>query len=226
LGPFTSYAFDHRFMSFLGDTHPGFAGSVVKAVASGLRSYPPILRALGEQEAADADWGAYEAFRDRMTYLLTPRVASVDSSHPAVVELRVTAPLAARNYRPGQFFRMQTFEAYSEVADGTRLQMPLQTVSGAGVEGDMMRLFVLKGGIGGRLSEHFRPGDPLVLMGPTGAPTEMGRGKTIMVVAGRWGAATGCCISAPSAAPRSPTIRPSWRRPPIRSCGPPPPGSR
>ena len=189
LGPFTSYAHDHRFMSFLGDTHPGFAGSVVKAVASGLRSYPSILRALGEQEAADADWGAYEAFRDRMAYLLTPRVASVDSSHPAVVELRVTAPLAARNYRPGQFFRMQTFEAYSEVADGTRLQMPLQTVSGAGVEGDMMRLFVLKGGIGGRLSEHFRPGDPLVLMGPTGAPTEMGRGKTIMVVAGRWGAA-------------------------------------
>jgi NAD(P)H-flavin reductase len=101
----------------------------------------------------------------------------------------VTAPLAARNYRPGQFFRMQTFEAHSEVARGTRLQMPLQTVSGAGVEGDMLRLFVLKGGIGGRLAERFRPGDPLVLMGPTGAPTEMGAGRTVMVVAGRWGAA-------------------------------------
>jgi len=189
LGPFTSYAHDHRFMSFLGDTHPGFAGSVVKAVASGLRSYPHVLRAMAEQPAADADWEAYRAFRGRMDYLLTPRVASVDSAHPAVVELRVSAPLAARNYRPGQFFRMQTFEAYSEVEQGTRLQMPLQTVSGAGVEGDMMRLFVLKGGIGGRLAERMRPGDPLVLMGPTGAPTEMGSGKTVMVVAGRWGAA-------------------------------------
>ncbi len=189
LGPFTSYAYDDRFMTFLGDTHPGFAGSVVKAIASALRTYPEVMKALRDRGAADRDWEAYRAFRDEMDYLLNPRVASVNSEHPSVVELRVTAPMAARNYQPGQFFRMQTFESQVPVVDGTRLQVPLQTVSGAGVEGDMMRLFVLKGGIGGRLSERLEPGDPLVLMGPTGAPTEMGEGKTVMVVAGRWGAA-------------------------------------
>jgi hypothetical protein len=48
---------------------------------------------------------------------------------------------------------------------------------------------VLQWGAGPRLVGRLRPGDPLVLMGPTGAPTDMPTGRTIMVVAGRWGAA-------------------------------------
>ncbi|MFA9460333.1 pyridine nucleotide-disulfide oxidoreductase [Thiohalorhabdus methylotrophus] len=188
-GPFTSYRADGRYMTFLGDTHPAFSGSVVNAIASGLRTYPHVMTALRDQGPVEADWVAYRAFRERMEYMLAPRVSSMDASHPAVVELRVRAPMAARNFRPGQFFRMQTFESHVPKVADTRLQVPLQTVSGAGVEGDLMRLFVLKGGIGGRLSARLKPGDPLVLMGPTGAPTEMGSGKTIMVVAGRWGAA-------------------------------------
>jgi NAD(P)H-flavin reductase len=106
-----------------------------------------------------------------------------------MTELWVRAPLAARNFRPGQFFRLQTFESTSPVVAGTRLQIPLLTVSGAGIKGDCIRLLVLQWGTGPRLVNRLRPGDPLVLMGPTGAPTEMPEDQAVLVVAGRWGAA-------------------------------------
>jgi NADPH-dependent glutamate synthase beta subunit-like oxidoreductase len=68
-GPFTSYGVHEHRVSFLGDTHPVFHGSVVKAVASGLRTYRgnpgrargigPASHALGGgTQGARADGGA------------------------------------------------------------------------------------------------------------------------------------------------------------------------
>jgi NAD(P)H-flavin reductase len=116
-------------------------------------------------------------------------VAAVDDSHPIVTELWIRAPLAARNFRPGQFFRMQTFERHSPVVAGTRLQIPLQTISGAGVDGDRIRLMLLRWGANARIASRLKPGDPLILMGPTGQAVEEHSGRTYLVVAGSWGAA-------------------------------------
>ncbi len=189
-GPFTSYEGFQRHVTFVGDTHPVFQGSVVKAVASSQRSYPLIMRALEQRPAVeDKQTGDYDAFRKRMDYLLHAEVAEIRCDNPTVTELWVRAPLAARNFRPGQFYRLQTFESLSPVVEGTRLQVPLLTVSGTGVDGDHVRLMVLQGGPGPALVNRLRPGDPLVLMGPTGQPADIPEGKTVLVVAGRWGAA-------------------------------------
>ncbi len=185
-GPFTSYEREGRRVSFLGDTHPVFNGSVVKAIASAKAAWPQVMKAI---LARPAHPQPYTAFRARMADMLIPRVAAVDRSKRGVVELWVRAPLAARNFRPGQFFRLQTFETGSPVVAGTRLQIPLLTVSGAGVEGDLIRLMVLQWGTGPRLVGRLQAGDSLVLMGPTGAPTDIPHGQAIAVVAGRWGAA-------------------------------------
>ena len=48
-GPFTSYRTTGKRVSFIGDTHPTFNGSVVKAVASGLRTYPKIVASFGDR---------------------------------------------------------------------------------------------------------------------------------------------------------------------------------
>ncbi len=187
--PFTSVDADGRFVTFLGDTHPVFHGSVVKAIASAKRSYPEIMAALESAPANDASPADPEAFGERMDALLSPRVAAVDSSNPAVTELWVKAPMAARNFRPGQFFRLQTFESTSPVVAGTRLQIPLMTVSGTGVRGDEVRLLVLQWGPTAKLVARLEPGDPIVLMGPTGAPTDIPHDRTVLIVAGRWGSA-------------------------------------
>ncbi len=186
-GPFTSYQEGGRRVSFIGDTHPAFHGSVVKAIASGMRTYPYVMAAMShEPPGTDLP---HADFLKQMDDLFTARVESVKTDNPAMVELWVRAPMAARNFRAGQFFRLQTFESLSPVIENTRLQIPLITVSGTGVKDDCIRLMVLQWGAGPRLVGRLKPGDPMVLMGPTGAPTDMPSGRTIMVVAGRWGAA-------------------------------------
>ena len=186
-GPFTSYRQEERFVTFIGDTHPVFHGSVVKAIASAKRSYPQVMAALDLRPQPDDT--PYASFREHMAELLTPRVAEIYRDNPAMAEVWVHAPMAARNFRPGQFYRLQTFESNSPVVAGTRLQIPLLTVSGTGVKDDKIRLMVLQWGTGPRLVGRLQPGDPLVLMGPTGAPVDIPDGKTVMVVAGSWGAA-------------------------------------
>lgn len=186
-GPFTSYQQKGYMVTFVGDTHPVFQGSVVKAIASSKRSYPQVMAALALRPPASRSDS--KVFQEKMADLLTPRVSKISHSNPSVVEVWVRAPLAARNFRPGQFFRLQSFESNSPEVEGTRLQIPLLTVSGTGVVDDEIRLMVLQWGAGPRLAGRLQPGDPLVLMGPTGAPTEIPEGETVLVVAGRWGAA-------------------------------------
>ena len=186
-GPFTSHQNQGRLVSFVGDTHPVFNGSVVKAIASSKRSYRQILAALDELPPANV--ADYPQFRASLNEQLVATIAEVNRSNPAITELWVKAPMAARRFRPGQFFRLQTYEATSPLVAGTRLQVPLLTVSGAGVKDDRIRLLVLQWGTGPKLVNRLQLGDPVVLMGPTGAPVDIPQGKTILVVAGRWGAA-------------------------------------
>jgi NAD(P)H-flavin reductase len=187
-GPFTSYTYQDKRISFVGDTHPVFHGSVVKAIASSQRTYPEIIKLL-DQQPEHPERGPHDNFTSLFQQKLSATVDRIDASHPAVVEMWVRAPMAAKNFKPGQFFRLQTFEKHSRVIANTRLQIPLQTVSGAGVNGDCVRLLLLRFGANARIAEQLQPGDPLVLMGPTGAPAELGQQRTVMVTAGAWGAA-------------------------------------
>ncbi len=188
-GPFTSYDRDHRRVSFIGDAHPVFNGSVVKAIASAHRSYPDIIADLMSMPEHRPTHPNSSLFIKSVTDQLTTCVAEIDLKHPVVIELWVRAPMAAKNFQPGQFFRLQTYETSSPKRNGTRLQIPLLTVSGAGVRGDCVRMLLLRFGANAKLAEQLKPGDPIVLMGPTGAPTEIETDKTFLVIAGSWGAA-------------------------------------
>ena len=184
--PFTSFRRGEKRVSYIGDTHPVFNGNVVKAIASAKKSSRFVMEALDrlpENTLSNKDLAL------TMQDGLTATIQSIDASNPTVCEVWIKAPMAAKNFKPGQFFRMQTFETGSEIVEGTRLQIPLLTVSGTGSTDDAIRLLVFQWGTGQRLIPSLKPGDKVVLAGPTGAPTDLPSGKTILVVAGRWGAA-------------------------------------
>jgi NADPH-dependent glutamate synthase beta subunit-like oxidoreductase/NAD(P)H-flavin reductase len=178
---------DGRFVSFFGDLHPSFFGNVVKALGSTKQGFPMISRVLAKRAPANTDPDA--AFVRRLDADLRPTVHEVKRLTPTIVEVVVKAPAAARRFQPGQFYRLQNFETLAPVADGTRLQMEGLALTGAWVDRarGLVSTIVLEMGGSSDLCAILQPGEPVVLMGPTGAPTHIVPGETVLFAGGGLG---------------------------------------
>ena len=108
---------------------------------------------------------------------------------PTIVELIVEAPAAARRFRPGQFYRLQNYATLAPVARETRLQMEGLALTGAWVDPErgLVSTIVLEMGGSSNLCAVLAPGEPVVLMGPTGAPTHIVANETTVLVGGGLG---------------------------------------
>ncbi len=175
---------DGRAVSFFGDLHPSFAGNVVKAMGGAKQAYPLVSRLLAERPpAADTDLG------ERANRELRARVHDVLRLTPTIVEVVVEAPAAARAFRPGQFYRLQNFESRSLRRKGTVLAMEGLAMTGAWVDRErgLLSTIVLEMGGSSDLAAKLAPGEPVVLMGPTGAPTGIPQGETVLLAGGGLG---------------------------------------
>lgn len=183
----TSINEDGRAISFFGDLHPSFAGNVVKAFGSAKQGYPVVSRMLEHVVPANQD--STEAFFRRFNEGFRAEVVEVRRLTPTIVEVIVRAPVAANAFQPGQFFRLQNFEARSRTVEGTTLAMEGLAMTGAWVDREkgLVSVIALEMGGSSDLCASLRPGEPVVLMGPTGTPTETPAGETVMLVGGGLG---------------------------------------
>jgi NADPH-dependent glutamate synthase beta subunit-like oxidoreductase/NAD(P)H-flavin reductase len=177
---------DGRAVSFFGDLHPSFSGNVVKAMASAKQGYPVVSRVLARRAPAAPDAATLIAELNRV---LRPRVVAVNSLAPRIVEVVLHAPLAARAFQPGQFYRLQNYDTDAPVVAKTRLAMEGLALTGAWVDPEqgLVSTIVLEMGGSSDLCRRLKPGEPVVLMGPTGAPTELPSGKTVLLAGGGLG---------------------------------------
>ncbi len=177
---------DGRAISFFGDLHPSFAGNVVKAMGSAKQGWPIVAASLAERPAQAIDPTAFFADLDRR---LRARVFAVNRLTPKIVEVVVEAPQAAANFQPGEFYRLQNFEALAKRAKGTALAMEGLALTGAWTDPATGRvgLIVLEMGGSSDLCRDLAPGEPVILMGPTGAPTEIPEGETVLLAGGGLG---------------------------------------
>ena len=177
---------DGRAISFFGDLHPSFAGNVVKAMASAKQGYPVVSRMLSRQPASEISPSALVA---RLNEELRAVVHAVNRLTPAIVEVVVRAPTAVRAFRPGQFYRLQNYETLSRDADGTRLAKEGLALTGAAVDRErgLLSTIVLEMGGSSDLCAQLAPGEPVILMGPTGHPTETPGGESVLLIGGGLG---------------------------------------
>jgi NADPH-dependent glutamate synthase beta subunit-like oxidoreductase/NAD(P)H-flavin reductase len=168
-GPFTSYHRDHYRVSLVGDTHPVFHGNVVKAIASGLRTYPKIIEVL-KHKFITGSQTEYEAFAKHIESLFQSHIAKVERRTTNVIELTINSPLAAKHFQPGQFYRLQNYETYAPRLDHTTLQMEPLALIAAGVDRahGNLKFIVIESGASSKICSTFKVGDPVSLMGPTG----------------------------------------------------------
>ena len=194
-GFFTSYQKDGKFISYYGDNHPTFAGNVVKAMASAKNGYPKVvelfeddLKTRGElpQTERDQIFDKLEATLDEQ---LRAYVVKVDRLTPTIVDVIVKAPLQAKKFEPGQFYRLQNFESSAPVVAGKRLMMEGLALTGAWVDEEkgLLSMIVLEMGTSSRLCSLLKEGEEVVVMGPTGTPTEIPENETVLLAGGGLG---------------------------------------
>ena len=183
---------DGRAVTFFGDLHPSFAGNVVKAMGSAKNGYPIVSEILRER-APILTKATSIALGDKLHQDLRPRVVAVNRLTPTIIEIIVKAPLAAEAFQPGQFFRLQNYESYAErvEAGGNSTILAMEGLAVTGASADKIKgtlsLIVLEMGGGSSLCQKLQPGEPVILMGPTGSPTEFIPGETVLLVGGGLG---------------------------------------
>lgn len=193
--PMTSYHKGGRFVSFYGDNHPIYAGNVVKAMASAKDGYPYIvklfkheLQTLDPQQQVQREQSLKTFFAHLDAELLVT-IVEVNRLAPTIVEILVKAPMQAKKFQPGQFYRVQNLETLAPVIDGTLLAAEGLALTGAWVDKEkgIISLITLEMGSSSKLCCLWQPGEQLVVMGVTGKATEITQDKIVMLVGGGLG---------------------------------------
>lgn len=177
---------DGRAISFFGDLHPSFSGNVVKAMGSAKQGYPVISRVLAKRQPEAPSPAALAA---KLNSELRAVVENVVRLTPNILEIVVKAPIAARAFQPGQFYRLQNYESLAARTEGTVLAMEGLALTGASVDQEkgLLSTIVLEMGGSSDLCSLLKPGEPVILMGPTGAPTETPAKETVLLAGGGLG---------------------------------------
>ena len=176
---------DGRSISFFGDLHPSFSGNVVKAMGSAKLGYPVVSRMLAKVAATSTP----ESLIAKLDDELRATVHDVIRLTPNIIEVIVRAPIAARAFLPGQFYRLQNYESLATRTKNTVLGMEGLALTGASVDQEqgLLSTIVLEMGGSSDLCALLKKGEPVILMGPTGTPSETPSKETVLLAGGGLG---------------------------------------
>lgn len=176
-------------VSFFGDLHPSFSGNVVKAMASAKKGFPIITEGLVRFPPKIP---LYKDLWQNLNNMLRPTIHCVQRLTPNILEIVLKAPAMAKAFKPGHFFRLQNFESLSFTSHNTKFLM--EGVALTGVESNpekgLISTIVQERGASTFLCKMFKPGEPVVFMGPTGSSTYIPSQETVLLIGEGIGNAT------------------------------------
>ncbi|KJV92614.1 palindromic element RPE4 domain-containing protein [Rickettsia bellii] len=168
--------FDEDKYSYFGDCNPKYSGSVVKALANSKDGYEAINKKLANNNPNFK--GDYKNFVKQLDDLLISKVHKINILGDKIFELVIHSPLAARNFKPGQFFRLQNYSN-----DITKLIEPIAlSVADIDIESGLISFIIYDIGKSTSLCKLFSEDEKVVLMGPSGMPLEIPSNKRIVVI--------------------------------------------
>ncbi|MDZ5761037.1 FAD-dependent oxidoreductase [Lyticum sinuosum] len=185
--------------SIIGDMHPLYTGSVVKAMNSAKKaaleiyfshkhkfSYTNLLKSNNL-----TNFQNIFSFFDKnlLSFVKSIKIIKNDkiinnndfnSDLNGIIELKVYSPIAAENFHPGQFFRLQS---YSNDHFNPLFMEPL-ALTGVAIENGVITFHILQIGATSSICRYIVPGQSVALMGPSGTPTQIVKNQTVMLVGG------------------------------------------
>jgi len=170
-------------VSFFGDLHPSFNGSVVKAMASAKNGYPFISKSL---QTLDKSQISYEDFLQKINQDFAVKVAEINILSDYFIELVVHAPLLARKTKLGHIFRLHNYHSLAKNSDKTLMAMEGVAVTTYKVDPEKgtITVMIINAGGSSSLVKNLKVNEPIIFMGPTGVPTHIFENKTIVLIAG------------------------------------------
>ncbi len=182
---FNSFYPDGRAISFIGDLHPSYFGNVVKAMASSKHAAPHIGEALAQLNTPKHGDAPLHALQNSTH----ASIRQIRTLAPNIIELVMHAPYQAQHFQPGQFYRLQNYEASAPSLGGQKLTIEPLALTGAWVDVDqgLIACIALTMGTSSTIIEYLNIGEAVVLMGPTGTPTHIAQNKTVLLIGGGLG---------------------------------------
>ncbi len=175
---------NHKFVSFFGDTHNDFSGSVVKAMASakiGHKTIDDILQKLPKKENC-------QDFLQNINNQFTVKVKELNIWSDKIYELVVFAPLLAKNTKIGHIFRLHNYHDLAAKKDDVILAMEGVAVTTYKVDQDsgLIGVVVIDDGASSSMVKNLKIDENIIFMGPTGSPAIINKDqKVIFLAAGR-----------------------------------------
>jgi NAD(P)H-flavin reductase len=184
---FTTMDDDGFSTSVLRDSHPEYSGSVVKAMASAKDSYKSIAKIVLNSSACNIM--PTDEFFQNLDELLIAKVIEVKRLNTNVIELLVKSPLAAMEFKPGEFYRLQNYEANQKAGANYAIVMEPLALTGALVDkkNGVISLIILEMGGSSSFCQYLKPKEVISLMGPTGSPTYIPHNKKVILIGGGLG---------------------------------------
>jgi NADPH-dependent glutamate synthase beta subunit-like oxidoreductase/NAD(P)H-flavin reductase len=183
-------------VSFFGDLHPSFNGSVVKAMASAKNGYPLINQALdlitpplrGSQTAESRLVGgqSYQDFLTKINQEFAVKIKEVNILSDYFIELVVYAPNLARKTKLGHIFRLHNYHFLAKTKNET-----LQAMEGVAVttykvdpQAGTITVMIVNAGSSSSIAKNLKPNEPIIFMGPSGVPTHNFKDQNVVLIAG------------------------------------------
>lgn len=191
-GFFTSYNKEGKYVTVYGDNHPRYAGNVVKAMASAKDGFKELVKVFKNDVKEEQPAGLENNYLELVKRLDSEFLATVEQVNiltPTIVEVVLKAPLQAKKFHPGQFYRLQNYETTAATVDGSKMMMEGLALTGAWVDKEkgLLSLIILEMWGSSRMCRHLKKGQRVVVMGPTGEPTTIPKGETVLLAGGGLG---------------------------------------
>ena len=181
-----TYLNKDKSISFFGDMHPDFSGNVVKAMASGLKGYPIINNILPKNNPKIN----FQDFSKDISNLLQAKIKKINKLSEDIIEITIKSPLAAKNFKAGQFYRLQNYHYFAPKKNNISFDMEPIAVTGCEAKKDEISIIIIKNGVSSKIAELLQENESVILMGPTGRPADIPYNKNILLIGGTIGTAS------------------------------------
>lgn len=182
-GFFTSYNKEGKYISFYGDCHPKYVGSVVKAMASAKKGSRQVIELL---ENESSKFSSAEEFFAKTNNAFVSTVQSLKKLNDRTIELVVKSKAGAEKFKPGQFFKLQNYEVLADKKNGISKAIEGVALAPTNVDkqNGLINFIVVKEGVSSSLIENLKEGEKIFLMGPTGTPSNIPEGENVLIAGG------------------------------------------